>query len=345
MDQVDKAYETKYGALPWIFSAATPLWDVEYADDTVILGRTSEVVTRFINILIEKAHLVGLSLNLHKCEHLAIHSSANISVQQPGLDSPYTIPKKDFVKYLGVLLMHNSGSNKEINRRLSQARASFKLLKPFFTHKHLTLKWKLTVYQQIIGAILTYAMESLALDVTHLRKLDSFHFKVIRQCLGVKSTFYTKVVNPTDEPSSNQYYHKLLSNRNLYTPTPSQKIQASALKLFGHITRHPEELPSKVTFASDGSFRRAKTTHRSGAPRLHWSELTMTLAHTRIDHFHTQYQPPPNYSLSHNWYSPITREKVSQILGSSIFDRYDNTTSHRLIQTMVNTDDWSRICV
>ncbi|MFM7855883.1 MAG: hypothetical protein ACKO96_29175, partial [Flammeovirgaceae bacterium] len=37
MEQVDKEYENKYGSLPWISSAATPLWDVEYADDTVIL--------------------------------------------------------------------------------------------------------------------------------------------------------------------------------------------------------------------------------------------------------------------------------------------------------------------
>ena len=290
MDQVDAEYIHQHNSLPWIFSAASTLWDIEYADDTVIWGRSFEAATNFLTILIPLAKQKGLSLNLKKCEHLPLHSTEKIIIADPETHESITIPTVTVVKYLGVLLTPNASSNKEINRRLSQAKTAHKLLRPFFTHKHLALKWKLTVYQQIIGSILTYAMESLAIDVTNFRKLDAFHYKVIRQCMGVKSTFYSKIINPTEAEISNRYYHKTLHQRGFDIRTPTQKIQSRSLKLLGHITRHPEELVSSCTYRADGSARRLNATLRVGAPRLHWSELTSTLAQNRIHMFQNSQQ-------------------------------------------------------
>ena len=343
MEQVDSEYIRLHGTIPWVFSAASPLWDIEYADDTVIMGRSYQVVTSFLNILIPLAKQKGLALNLKKCEHLPVHSKEKISIEDPDSHETVVIPTVRVVKYLGVLLTPNSNSGKEIGRRLTQAKTAHKLLRPFFTHKHLSLGWKLTVYQQIIGSILTYGLESLAIDVTHFNKLDAFHFKVIRQCLGVKSTFFSKVISPTDNDVSNKFYHKMLHARGFDIRTPSQKVQARSLKLLGHITRHPEELISSCTFHSNGSARRLNTTLRVGAPRLHWSELTTALAQRRILLFDQFGQSTSFSQLDSDWFRPITRDVINNILGPSVSHRFDNTSIHRSILVNSHGSHWNDI--
>ena len=343
MEQVDSEYVRLHGTMPWVFSAASPLWDIEYADDTVILGRSFQVVKHFLNILIPLANQKGLALNLKKCEHLPVHSNEKISIEDPDSHENVVIPTVSVVKYLGVLLTPNSSSGREIGRRLTQAKTAHKLLRPFFTHKHLSLGWKLTVYQQIIGSILTYGLESLAIDVTHFNKLDAFHFKVIRQCLGVKSTFFSKVISPTDAEISNKFYHKMLHARGFDIRTPSQKVQSRSLKLLGHITRHPEELISSCTFHSNGSTRRLNTTLRVGAPRLHWSELTTAMAQRRILSFNQLGHSASFSQLDSDWFRPITREVINNILGPSVAQRFDNTPIRRSLLLHSHGTHWNDI--
>jgi hypothetical protein len=104
---------------------------LEYAYDTVLLGRSAEVVETFLEYLICEAAQVGLLLNFDKCEHIAVHTDSPIRIIRNG-EVLGTIPKVEVVKYLGVILSPNSSSTPEANRRLSQARTAFKLLKPFF---------------------------------------------------------------------------------------------------------------------------------------------------------------------------------------------------------------------
>lgn len=167
MQEVDDEYQKKYRYIPGVFSAATPMWDVEYADDTVLIAKSADILQRFLNILVISAEKRGLLLNVAKCENLPIHFDKTVCISSSN-GEVLQIPQTPFVKYLGVLLAPNSSSNREINRRLSQARTAAKLLQPFFKNRNLALKWKLTVYQQIIGAILTYALDSLAIEKKHI---------------------------------------------------------------------------------------------------------------------------------------------------------------------------------
>lgn len=190
---------------------------------------------------------------------------------------------------------------------------------------------------------MNYGLESLAIDCTNFHKLDAFHFKVIRQCLGVKSTFFSKIISPSHHEFSNSYYHKTLHQRGFDIRTPSQKIQAKSLKLLGHITRHPEELISSCTFHPNGSARRSRSSLRVGAPRLHWSEITTTLAQNRINLFNQTHAHTPFSQLESPWYRPITREAIQTILGPSVIHRYDNTTIRRSLLLNTNSEHWNTI--
>jgi hypothetical protein len=318
------------------------LFDLEYADDTVLLGRSAEVVETFLEFLIYEAAQVGLLLNFDKCEHIAVHTDSPIRIIQNG-EVLGNIPKVEVVKYLGVLLSPNSPSTPETNRRLSQARTAFKLLKPFFSHEHLSLKWKLTVYHRILGSILTYAMESLALDKSHLNRLDSFYFKVMRQCLGMKSSFYHRVVADTDKECSNQFIQKTLIDRKYKTLTPSQTIQNRSLKYFGHLLRHQDELPSRTVFTPMGGLRQLSTTNRKGAPRMHWSEIVARKAIRRLDYLNLHNSPPSASSLANPWYSCTTRQDISAVLGDSLFDRLDTTLVSNRLKANAAHNLWKRI--
>ena len=52
---------------PWTFSSSHPLTDVEYADDTVLMARTYETLSRLLHLLQHLAARIGVLLNGSKC--------------------------------------------------------------------------------------------------------------------------------------------------------------------------------------------------------------------------------------------------------------------------------------
>ena len=198
------------------------------------------------------------------------------------------------------------------------------------------------IYNQILSSILHYALDSLSLDQYNLNRLDAFHFKVLRTCIGIKSPFYHKVIAQTDKECSNSYLHKTIDRLHLILPTPSQKIQDSSLKLFGHILRHPEETPHKLLFGCCNQTRTIRGTHRSGQPRIHWLENMLTLAIRRLNISEAGNLPKVGL-LFHPCFGKVNKQEVSDTIGPSIFDRIDITSSYRKVHTAASTRTWHRI--
>lgn len=345
MHLTEAEYIDKFGSLPGVFSASTPLWDIEYADDTVIVTRTAETAVRFLKILIPLAFSKGLLINSSKCEHLRLNSTEDVNIIDPTLGSSSTVKVSRSVKYLGVILSSNSNSSLEVTRRISQANAGFKLLKPFLKHKSLPLKWRLSVYHQILRAILLYGLDSLSLDQTNLSRLDAFHFKVLRTCLGIKSSFFHKVVADTGVDCSNLSIHKTLCRLHLPEPTPTQLLQDSSLQLFGHILRHPEEVSHKVIFGNCNQTRTIRGTHRSGKPRMHWLENMLALTVKRLDIADNLNNGslPSTGLLFHRYFSKNSQQDICDTLGPSIFDRIDITSIYRKVSQAAGSSQWHRI--
>ena len=161
------------------------------------------------------------SLNFDKCAHLRLHSDERVffspSLSSPcdcsrchgHFDPPLPVPLSDEVKYLGVFLDSLSNNRKHVSYRISQAMSASELLRPLLAHRSLPPSWKLIVYRSIIQSILLYAMESSQLTPPQLTKLNHVHFKSLRRIFGIKSSFYHRVLNPTDEDCSNAYLASL----------------------------------------------------------------------------------------------------------------------------------------
>ena len=256
----------------------------------------------------------GLVLNEDKCEHLCLNSSSNIYFARAPYQAPCycefctgnlqlseTVPPSSEVKYLGVFLSA-SGSRKNVNYRISQAVHASKLLKPLLSRASLPPSWKLTVYRSIVQAILMYAMDSELLSQSQLTKLNSVHYKSVRRIFKVKSSFYHRVLDPSDADCSNEYLAGLAYNAKRVI-SPSQQYSHDRLKLFGHVLRHPDSLEYQAAFMPSGAYRRTVGPNRLGRPRLHWAESCVVEASNRVNYVLSD--SPPSHSDIHNSYFEI----------------------------------------
>jgi hypothetical protein len=174
MQDVEDKYVQQYGSVPWAFSAASPLWDMEHANDTVLIARSAEAFRKLLHILEWEAEQVGLHLNKPKCEHLQCKSEHRIHFRsgtneqckcpvcatQPPISPGPLVPISSLVKYLGVHLSPKGDASPGFRKRLSQAYAASKILKPFFGHASIPDTWKFNVYKQVLQAIILHASES-----------------------------------------------------------------------------------------------------------------------------------------------------------------------------------------
>ena len=66
------------GEISRVFHVPSPLWGLEYADDTVLLSCSSQQLNRLFHIVQYRGHQRGLQINEEKCEHLCLHSDQHI---------------------------------------------------------------------------------------------------------------------------------------------------------------------------------------------------------------------------------------------------------------------------
>ena len=341
-------YATQYGRRHTVFTHDSPLTDIEYADDTLLLSRTATSMNRFLHILQYLAILRGLILNADKCHLLAINYRATVSLLKtpacrcrcsschpiPGDHPPpilIALPPEDFAQYLGAMLLPNSSASKDVQHRYSQAQRCFKALDPFLRNGSISVARKLLVHSQITLAILLYGAESQVYTRDHLSRLNLLHYKTLRQIFSIRSTFYHKVLAPSEEACSNEYLMKLAYEHAPRLRTPAQHIQSSRLAYLGHLLRHEDSLESRIVFNSAHGYRQFSS-RRPGAPRTHWAELAMSEAYNRVQFLQQHNVPPRIYEVDHPFYSQLQRSQIVSLHHTNL----DNTTMYRTLRPIAH---------
>ena len=355
LKDVYSAFEKQYGRLPTVLSGHTTLCDVEYADDTVLLTRTALSMHRLLHVLQYEADLIGLHLNVEKCQLLVINTDTPINLVDryytpcscpycrgdtpvtPNLDLQVT--PSDHASYLGSMLMPNASAEKDVFHRYSQALWAHKALAPFYRHSDISIRRKLLVHAQIVMSILLYGSESQIYTPTQLTKLNSIHFKVLRQIFSIKSSFYHRVLEPSEELCSNEFLMTLVKEHVPQLMVPSQKIISSRIAYLGHILRHEEELEHYTIFQSSHAYRRFFT-RRPGKPRVHWPELAMAESYQRQQYYSQGQARPPLMQLDHPLYQHAQRQLVTET--HSVY--YGNTTLWRTLHPLAqNRKSWTTL--
>ena len=262
---------------------------------------------------------------------------------QGSLSSLRPVSLSNEVKYLGAYIDTTSSNNKHLRYRISQAIAASKSLRPLTGHSALPPSWKLRVYKTVIQSILLYAMESATLSPSQLIHLDSIHYKTLRRIFKVKSSFYHRVLEPSEAHCSNQYLHDL-AFRTSKTIPPSRLYSQNRLKLLGHLLRHSASLEAQSTFAHSHSYRRTFGSNRPGRPRTHWAASCLTEAKLRSEYVESD-APPSHLDLGHSFFGIPTQTDIIRAHGGSSLVYLDNTQLYRTLLPLSQQRDRWRVLI
>lgn len=350
---VEVEHIDRFGEIAAPLSKPEPIWDLQFADDTVLLANSAELACRLLHGVQRHGYLFGLELNPEKCEHLAFNSESRVYFRtgnplcqcsckyckgQDDLGS--LVPSVHEVKYLGVRLEDTGGASRFFTDRVTKANTVARLLAPFFRSRVVSESFRLRVYMSVVQSILLYSMESVVPTTSQNRRLDTVHFRVLRQIFNIKSPYYHRVLTFSEEPCSNQYLQNLANADGRRVLTPSQLAAERRLKLMGHILRHPDTPEHTVCFNSAHGYRLIGSKFRTGRPRPHWAELTLTESYRRIGIL-KEGGPPKVTELDSPFFAVPTTQEIEEYHGQSSWQWRNNVRLFRPVRQMsLNREKW-----
>ena len=320
-------YKSAFGPLPAVLQSDSPLCDIEYADDTVLLSRTQQALHRLLHTLQSRAFRRGMSLNIEKCHLLTINTTLPIyllrnyqlpctcdfcvEARYPKPDPSLKIEPTDHAYYLGAVLTTNASATKDTNKRYAQASQAAKSLKDFFRHPSISVNRKLLVQNQLVLAILPYGSESQMCSQATSPSSMSSPAKYYDRFL-TSNRRITKILSPSDQQCSNEYIAGLLYEHAPAILSPSQRIISARISYLGHILRHADTMEHQTVFQSTHAYRRLHR-RRVGHPRLHWPEITMTQAYQRYQARQSPNPVPKAYHINDPLYQHLTTSDIAQV--------------------------------
>ena len=228
---------------------------VLYADDTLLVGTGGPELQDYLASVAEVGKKFGLELHMDKFQMIQI--CCNFEVGRP---DGQLIKRNAFMHYLGTILAADGTLKGEIGRKLAAAWGEFQKLRRAWHHTNLSKRRKLEVFQAVITSRALYGLEGAWLNAAERRRLDGFQAKCLRQILGIKSAFLSRVPNKVvlEKAGSHRYTSQLLK---------------AQLLLLGRIARAPEGDPLRALTFRNSSLRLAtdKYVRRVGRPRNEWA--------------------------------------------------------------------------
>ena len=169
------------------WSVGKPVYDLEYADDTLLLGKTTTQLQSYLDELEFQASLYGMRLNQDKTELL--------------MDPRKPPPKLKFsdgtpvqtttqVKYLGSMISWEKPFEAAFRHRASVAESSYKKLRLVW-NSPLPYKEKLRIFQSVFIPTLIYGLDALTLQQKHLKRIDAYYIRFLRRVVGIKASYYS----------------------------------------------------------------------------------------------------------------------------------------------------------
>ena len=245
------------------WSVGKPVYDLEYADDTLLLSVTPPQLEEFLRIVQVEASLYGMELNLDKTEFLEGSEATPPIYFVDGT----RVKETDKAKYLGSQVSWTKPTKTAIDARKALAHSSYMKLQPLWRSK-LNWKTKVRIFHASVVPSLTYGLDTLTLEVRHLKTIDAWYYQHLRRCMGIKASYYSHVTNARVWK---------LAGRPI---VPSQTLTSNQLQQLAECLTKPPSDPIHHVVFSPGCKDRVKYTKglRRGHPQRYWLELNMEIA-------------------------------------------------------------------
>jgi hypothetical protein len=235
------------------------LYDILYADDTIILGTSAPCVAE-LALAIERAGAqFGMSLHWGKTQALSVCTETRIPSPQGG-----DVEDTGSLVYLGSLLKNDGRADSELSRRIGMASGDFRHLQKFWSHAAISQRRRLELLQALVVSKLQYGLSTIWLAKAQRRRLDGFYARCLRRVLRIPAAFYSRVSNKT------------VFERAGVLPITEQLLHRQ-LVLLGKAARSPaDSLLRSCVFIDDGLCPQVgRFVRRVGRPRLDWVSQVM----------------------------------------------------------------------
>ena len=275
-EDVDRRLRTQ-GTPQNSWSVGKPVHDLEYADDTMLIGVTPTQLEDMLCSVQVEASLYGLSLNFDKTELLR-HPNHPATIK---FANGRNVPVTESVKYLGSQVTWEKPTKAALQARAQQAHVSFLKLQHVWQSK---LPWKVKsrIFHSCIVPSYLHGLSTLTLEKTHFKTIDGWYFRYLRRALKIKSSYYSRI--------SNKRVWKCAGRPVL----PSQTLLSSQFKLLTQSITTPPDKPQHHVVFSPGYKDRVKFTKSKsrGHPARYWFELVSSEAIRYLNH-HIDHSAPP----------------------------------------------------
>ncbi|KAG6444869.1 hypothetical protein O3G_MSEX003550 [Manduca sexta] len=159
--------------------------EIMYADDLCFVTETPMGLQRLMDSLDSACTRFGLKISIKKTEVMVVNASGN---PQPGICiGGNSLDCVEKFKYLGSTITSKCDLDAEINSRIGAAAAAYGRLRAKVFRSHdLKLSTKINVYRLIVLPNLLYSSETWILYRKHIRTLDRFHLKCLRDIMNIR---------------------------------------------------------------------------------------------------------------------------------------------------------------
>ena len=147
----------------------------------------------------------------------------------------------------------------ELCRRIGGAKADFSALRRVWSRAPLGRQRKVAIYKALVESKLLYGLAAACFTKAELRRLDGFQSKCLREVLGIKASFYSRVSNATVRAQAQ-------------SEAASDALRRAQLMQLGKVMRASKDNPLFATSFVGATWRPTVDYYvrRVGRPRKEW---------------------------------------------------------------------------
>ena len=248
-----------------------------YADDTLLISKTTRGMNKFLHAIEEESAYYGLRLNQAKCNILAMNGNNQVRFKDGTL-----VKHTDEATYLGGILTKTVNISTEISSRIASATATWKSLDMFWTQACCSLKNKILIYNAVIRSKLLYALETVEIPTSQISRLEAFQLKGLRKILGMVTTYIDRS-NTNEEVFRRANLQVAPRGQDQTIQSIQSTLRQRRIALVGHILRQDNDHPIRIVSFRSNSAAPFDVLHRRvGRPRKNWLQESLRMVWQEI---------------------------------------------------------------
>ena len=239
--------------------------------DTILSSENAKTLEFFLQEIEKESAKYGLKLNRTKCEHISVNNKNKDKIK---FTDGTEVKRMGEVKYLGCMINDNGDPRREVRKRIAECMCTFIKLDTFWKHTNNPIKLKIIVFNAIVRTKLMYGLESVQINDSLKKHMDTFQLNAYRSILGLKHTYIDRL--NTNEHIMNTAETEINKHNNSGTHKTITKLseyyEQQRLKTTAQIIHHKnsEDERVNITFNKENLEINEYEKKRVGRPKHAW---------------------------------------------------------------------------